>query len=231
MNAKLMIWASVALSALAQVFLKQGLSNFQRTLDTNRGILSLGLGVIRQGLVWLWGVCFLAATILWLLGSAEIGPFIRVSASSRWIRSGQHSFGAFLSRTGRPKPLGLCGSYFCGRNAYRGQLVKMESSNNLRGRRVAILGGGITGLTSAFYLLREGADVTVFESRPQLGGLATYFNFGKFSWDKFYHCILTSDQPLLQLIDDLGLTSGTTLDGDQGWFLRRPGPIPDDQQP
>ena len=47
----------------------------------------------------------------------------------------------------------------------------------------------------------------MFESRPQLGGLATYFNFGKFSWDKFYHCILTSDEPLLQLIDDLGLTS------------------------
>ena len=82
----------------------------------------------------------------------------------------------------------------------------MESSNDLRGRKVAILGGGITGLTSAFYLLREGADVTVFESRPQLGGLATYFNFGKFSWDKFYHCILTSDKPLLQLIDDLGLS-------------------------
>jgi protoporphyrinogen oxidase len=83
----------------------------------------------------------------------------------------------------------------------------MESLNNLRGRRVGILGGGITGLTSAFYLLRAGADVTVFESRPQLGGLATYFSFGKFSWDKFYHCILTSDKPLLQLIDDLGVTS------------------------
>ena len=72
---------------------------------------------------------------------------------------------------------------------------------------MAILGGGITGLTSAFYLLRAGAEVTVFESRPQLGGLATYFDFGKFSWDKFYHCILTSDKPLLQLVDDLGLTS------------------------
>jgi len=83
----------------------------------------------------------------------------------------------------------------------------MESYKNLRGRKVGILGGGITGLTSAFYLLRAGAEVTVFESRPQLGGLATYFNFGKFSWDKFYHCILTSDKPLLQLVDDLGLTS------------------------
>jgi protoporphyrinogen oxidase len=82
----------------------------------------------------------------------------------------------------------------------------VETLKHLSGRKVGILGGGITGLTAAFYLLRAGADVTVFESRPQLGGLATYFNFGKFSWDKFYHCILTSDKPLLQLVDDLGLT-------------------------
>jgi protoporphyrinogen oxidase len=83
----------------------------------------------------------------------------------------------------------------------------MKSFSNLTGRKIAILGGGITGLTSAFYLLRAGANVTVFESRQQLGGLATFFNFGKFSWDKFYHCILTSDKPLLQLIDDVGLIS------------------------
>jgi protoporphyrinogen oxidase len=73
--------------------------------------------------------------------------------------------------------------------------------------RVGILGGGITGLTAAFYLLRSGADVTVVESRSQPGGLATYFDFGPFRWDKFYHCILTSDLPLLQLIHDLGLDS------------------------
>jgi protoporphyrinogen oxidase len=71
---------------------------------------------------------------------------------------------------------------------------------------VGILGGGITGLTAAFYLLRAGYRVSVLESRPQVGGLATYYNFGPFYWDKFYHVILTSDRPLLQLVDDLGLT-------------------------
>jgi protoporphyrinogen oxidase len=72
---------------------------------------------------------------------------------------------------------------------------------------IGILGGGITGLTAAFYLLRGGADVTVLESRSHPGGLATYFDFGSFHWDKFYHCILTSDRPLLTLIHDLGLDS------------------------
>jgi protoporphyrinogen oxidase len=82
----------------------------------------------------------------------------------------------------------------------------MNPKSNLRGLRVGILGGGITGLSAAFYLLRAGVDVTIIESRPELGGLASCFDFGPFFWDRFYHCILTSDRPLLELIDDLGLS-------------------------
>jgi drug/metabolite transporter (DMT)-like permease len=71
MNAKVMIWASVVLSAVAQIFLKKGLSNLQRTPAADRD-LSLGLGVVREGCVWLWGMCFVAATILWLLGLQKL---------------------------------------------------------------------------------------------------------------------------------------------------------------
>jgi protoporphyrinogen oxidase len=80
-------------------------------------------------------------------------------------------------------------------------------TQSLQGREIGIIGGGITGLTTAFYLLRAGAKVTVLEANAQLGGLTTHFDFGPFSWDKFYHCILTSDSALLQLLDDLGLSS------------------------
>jgi protoporphyrinogen oxidase len=84
--------------------------------------------------------------------------------------------------------------------------MQLQSHHRLEGRHIGIIGGGITGLTSAFYLLRAGAQVTILEAASQVGGLATHFDFGPFSWDKFYHCILTSDSALLQLIDDLGLT-------------------------
>ncbi|MHB1020774.1 MAG: NAD(P)/FAD-dependent oxidoreductase [Acidobacteriaceae bacterium] len=71
---------------------------------------------------------------------------------------------------------------------------------------IVVLGGGITGLTAAFYLLRAGMRVTVLESRAQAGGLSCSQDFGVFHWDRFYHCILTSDQSLLQLLEDIGLS-------------------------
>ena len=98
-------------------------------------------------------------------------------------------------------------------------MVRQPNNPPTQGRHIGILGGGITGLTSAFYLLRAGARVTVLEAGPQLGGLATYFNFGPFSWDRFYHCILTSDRALLQFIDDLGPDLRTALDRDQNWVF------------
>ena len=81
-----------------------------------------------------------------------------------------------------------------------------ELTTSTKTPHIGILGGGITGLTAGFYLLRAGYRVTILESREQVGGLATYYNFGPFWWDKFYHVILTSDAPLLQLVEDLGLT-------------------------
>lgn len=37
--------------------------------------------------------------------------------------------------------------------------------------RVAIIGGGISGLSAAFYLRGSGAEVTLIEKRPRLGGI------------------------------------------------------------
>jgi NADPH-dependent glutamate synthase beta subunit-like oxidoreductase/Pyruvate/2-oxoacid:ferredoxin oxidoreductase delta subunit len=43
-----------------------------------------------------------------------------------------------------------------------------------RKERIAVVGGGPSGLSAAFHLRRRGYAVTVFESRPQLGGLMRY---------------------------------------------------------
>ncbi|MCH4072373.1 NAD(P)-binding protein [Pseudoramibacter sp.] len=42
------------------------------------------------------------------------------------------------------------------------------------GKRVAIVGGGPSGLTAAYFLRLMGHSVTVYEKRPQLGGMLRY---------------------------------------------------------
>lgn len=81
------------------------------------------------------------------------------------------------------------------------------TANDLVPRRahVAVIGGGFTGLVSALRLLKAGYRVTVLEERADLGGLTSSADFGPFVWDRFYHCILTSDTALLGLLEELGL--------------------------
>ena len=43
-----------------------------------------------------------------------------------------------------------------------------------RGERVAVVGGGPSGLSAAYQLRRRGFAVTLFESQPELGGLMRY---------------------------------------------------------
>ena len=61
------------------------------------------------------------------------------------------------------------------------------------------------GLALAYRLSRKGHAVTVFEREKQLGGLATYHDYGAFFWDRFYHVILPSDTPLINFLKDIGL--------------------------
>jgi undecaprenyl phosphate-alpha-L-ara4N flippase subunit ArnE len=77
MNPKLMICISVALSALAQVFLKRGLTNLRLRWDGNRdrevsGLLGVVIAVVRQEFIWLWGICFVVAMGLWLAGLQKL---------------------------------------------------------------------------------------------------------------------------------------------------------------
>lgn len=70
---------------------------------------------------------------------------------------------------------------------------------------IGIIGAGTLGMTLGYRLSQAGHRVTVLETGAQIGGLATWFDYGDFTWDKYYHVILRQDEQLLSLIDDLGI--------------------------
>lgn len=60
----------------------------------------------------------------------------------------------------------------CAKEAYEAARKEMEVKGDC-GKKVAIAGGGPSGMACAFYLARAGARVTVFEKRPVLGGVVS----------------------------------------------------------
>ncbi|NOT54893.1 MAG: NAD(P)/FAD-dependent oxidoreductase [Deltaproteobacteria bacterium] len=77
--------------------------------------------------------------------------------------------------------------------------------SNAPWQTIGVIGGGFMGLVVAQRLASRGHAVTVLERDTQLGGLATYHQYGPFFWDRFYHCILPSDTHLLGFLKEVGL--------------------------
>lgn len=61
------------------------------------------------------------------------------------------------------------------------------------------------GLATAWRLAERGAQVTLLEAAPQLGGLTSCWSLGDVTWDRFYHVTLLSDTRLRQLLAEIGL--------------------------
>jgi glutamate synthase (NADPH/NADH) small chain len=58
-------------------------------------------------------------------------------------------------------------------NAFK-ENYDIKTTNELEGKKVAIIGGGPAGLTCAAFLRMSGADVTIYEKQPKLGGITRY---------------------------------------------------------
>ena len=67
--------------------------------------------------------------------------------------------------------------------------------NGLRGRSVAIVGGGIAGLTAAFLLRDAGMTVTVLEGSPRIGGKLTVSEVGGIEVDACAEALLARRLP------------------------------------
>jgi protoporphyrinogen oxidase len=84
-------------------------------------------------------------------------------------------------------------------------------------QRWAVLGGGLLGMTLALRLAQCGRKVTLYESAPYVGGLASAWKLGDVVWDRHYHVTLLSDRHLRSLLAEL------RLDDELRWTTTRTG--------
>ena len=74
-------------------------------------------------------------------------------------------------------------------------------------KSVGIIGGGITGLTAAFYLKRKGIGVTLYESSNRVGGVIQSLQKDGYLAEFGPNTILETSPRITQLIRDAGLES------------------------
>lgn len=72
--------------------------------------------------------------------------------------------------------------------------------------KVAIFGGGVTGLTTAWNLLKKGYEVVIIEGEESVGGLAGGFKEGNWDWalERTYHHVFANDKEIITLAQEMG---------------------------
>ncbi|MBV9012774.1 MAG: FAD-dependent oxidoreductase [Pseudonocardiales bacterium] len=78
-------------------------------------------------------------------------------------------------------------------------------------RRVAVIGGGLAGITAALHCADAGCQVTMFEARGQLGGLTHSFSRGELRVDNGQHVFLRCCSSYQLLLRRLGVADRVQL--------------------
>jgi|GEM_PF-218532 len=89
------------------------------------------------------------------------------------------------------------------RQAGANDAVSTRSNADGTGLRVAVIGGGATGLSTALLARRAGLEVEVYEAAPHAGGLAGCFGVDDFLFDFGPHELVTDNRELLALLQEL----------------------------
>jgi squalene-associated FAD-dependent desaturase len=79
------------------------------------------------------------------------------------------------------------------------------------GRHVVVIGGGLAGITAALALRDAGAEVTLLESRPRLGGAATSYARAGMMIDNGQHVFLRCCTSYAALLARLGVTGSVAI--------------------
>jgi squalene-associated FAD-dependent desaturase len=88
---------------------------------------------------------------------------------------------------------------------------------------VAVIGGGLAGITAAIALAETGTRVTLLESRPRLGGATSSFRRGGLTVDNGQHVFLRCCTAYRGLLARLGMTGSVTLQDRFEVTVLRPG--------
>ena len=76
---------------------------------------------------------------------------------------------------------------------------------------VAVIGGGLAGITAAIALRDAGVKVTLLESRPRLGGAASSYVRGQLTVDNGQHVFLRCCEFYQELLARLGVTGSVAI--------------------
>jgi len=71
--------------------------------------------------------------------------------------------------------------------------------------RIAVIGAGLTGLTAAYCLAKQGQNADLFDKEGYIGGLASAVKADGEYLERFYHHIFVSDTDLMELSRELGI--------------------------